>query len=219
MLGKLSRRTRRKLEEHGKRAPAVVLEIAERGMSVTSGPAGLVASTEVALKTKLRVEPADEMPFEVEERFRYPQLAIPSVGSRLAVIYDPSDHDKLMIDRSPAGAAIQFGGAAGMEGTDLQSLVAKIKDAQSQTQDPQELARVLQEQLGTNVTVQQQDSSGVTFGAADAGVSAGGSAFGTSAAPSQDPVDKLTKLAELREKGMLTDAEFESQKARILGEG
>jgi hypothetical protein len=28
----------------------------------------------------------------------------------------------------------------------------------------------------------------------------------------------LTKLAELREKGMLTDAEFESQKARILGE-
>jgi hypothetical protein len=28
----------------------------------------------------------------------------------------------------------------------------------------------------------------------------------------------LTKLAELREKGMLTDAEFESQKARTLGE-
>jgi hypothetical protein len=219
MLGKLSRRTRKKLEEHGKRAPAVVLDIAERGMSVTSGPAGLVSSTEVALKTKLRVEPDDELPFEVEERFRYPQLAIPSVGSRVAVLYDPSDHDKIMIDRSAAGAAIQFGGAAGMDGTDLQSLVSKVKDAQSQTQDPQELARILQEQLGTNVTVQQQDSSGVTFGAPGTGFGTPDSAFGTPAAPSEDPVDKLTKLAELREKGMLTESEFESQKARILGDG
>jgi len=219
MLGKLSRRTRKKLEQHGKRAPAVVVDIAERGMSVTSGPAGLVSSTELALKTKLRVEPADEPQFEVEERFRYPQLAVPSVGSRVAVIYDPSDHDKIMIDRSPAGAAIQFGGAAGMQGTDLQSLVSKVKDAQSQTQDPQELARILQEQLGTNVTVQQQDSSGVTFGAPDTEFGLPDSAFGTSQAPSEDPVDKLTKLAELREKGMLTDAEFESLKARILGEG
>src|SRR5215216_2885908 len=174
MLGKLSRRTRKKLEQHGKRAPAVVVDIAERGMSVTSGPAGLVSSTELALKTKLRVKPADEP---------------------------------------------QFGGAAGMQGTDLQSLVSKVKDAQSQTQDPQELARILQEQLGTNVTVQQHDSSGVTFGAPDTEFGLPDSAFGTSQAPSEDPVDKLTKLAELREKGMLTDAEFESLKARILGEG
>jgi hypothetical protein len=117
-----------------------------------------------------------------------------------------------MIDRSAAGAAMQFGAAAGMQGTDLQSLVSTVKEAQSQTQDPQELARLLQEQLGANVTVQQQDSSGVTFGAP-------GAAFGTPQAAEEDPVDKLTKLAELKEKGMLTDSEFESQKARILSEG
>lgn len=212
MLGKPSRRTRKKLEQHGKRAPAVILEIADRGMSVTSGPDNLVSSTEVMLKTKLRVEPADEMPFEIEERLRYPQLEIPSVGSRLGVVYDPSDHDKLMIDRSAAGAAVQFGAAAGMQGTDLQSLVSEVKEAQSQTQDPQELARLLQERLGANVTVQQQDSSGVTFGAPGAG-------FAAPAPAPEDPVDKLAKLAELREKGMLTDSEFESQKARILSEG
>lgn len=212
MLGKPSRRTRKKLEQHGKHAPAVILEIADRGMSVTSGPDNLVSSTEVMLKTKLRVEPADEMPFEIEERLRYPQLEIPSVGSRLGVVYDPSDHDKLMIDRSAAGAAVQFGAAAGMQGTDLQSLVSEVKEAQSQTQDPQELARLLQERLGANVTVQQQDSSGVTFGAPGAG-------FAAPAPAPEDPVDKLAKLAELREKGMLTDSEFESQKARILSEG
>jgi len=212
MLGKASRRTRRKLEENGKRASAVVVEIAKRGMSVTSGNENIVSNTEVVLKTKLRVEPPDEPPFEVEERFRYPQLAIPSAGSRLAVLYDPQDHDKLMLDDSPAGAAVQFGDASGMGGMDMQTLMSKVKDAQSQTQDPQELARLLQDQLGTNVTVEPPvESTGVTFG----------SGFGNPAqAPAEeDPVDKLAKLAELKEKGMLTDSEFESQKARILSEG
>ena len=209
MLGKPSRRTRKKLEEHGKRAPAVVLEIAEKGMAVTSGSGQLVANTEVMLKTKVRVEPDDEPAFEVEERFRYPQLSIPSVGSRLAVIYDPQDHDKIMIDRSVEGVATQFANVPGLQGTDLQGLMNTVQQAEAQTQDPQELARILQQQLGTSVNV-QQDTSGVTFGTPPAG-------FG--AAPAEeDPVDKLAKLAELREKGMLTDAEFESQKARILGE-
>ncbi len=211
MLGKPSRRTRKKLEEHGKRAPAVVVEIAEKGMAVTSGSEQIVANTEVMLKTKLRVEPADEPQFEVEERFRFPQLSIPTVGTRLAVIYDPSDHDKVMIDRSPEGVATQFANVPGLQGTDLEGLMATVQQAESQTQDPQELARILQQQLGTNVNVQQQGSSGMTFGAPPAG-------FGTPAPQEEDPVDKLAKLAELREKGMLTDAEFESQKARILGE-
>src|SRR6266511_2601379 len=175
MLGKAFRRTRRKLEENGKRASAVVVEIAKRGMSVTSGNENIVSNTEV-------------------------------------VLYDPQDHDKLMLDDSPAGAAVQFGDASGMGGMDMQTLMSKVKDAQSQTQDPQELARLLQDQLGTNVTVEPPvESTGVTFG----------SGFGNPAqAPAEeDPVDKLAKLAELKEKGMLTDSEFESQKARILSEG
>ena len=32
-----------------------------------------------------------------------------------------------------------------------------------------------------------------------------------------DPVEQLTKLAALKEQGILTDAEFSAQKARILG--
>lgn len=212
MLGKPSKRTRKKLEEHGKRAPAVVVEIAEKGMSVTSGNAQLVSNTEVMLKTKLRVEPEDEPAFEVEERFRYGQLSIPPVGSRLAVIYDPSDHDKVMLDDSLEGAAVQFGGVPGMQGMDLQDVMSKVRDAQSQTQDPKEMGRILAQDFGTNVNVSQQDSSGMTFGAPPTG-------FGAPTTPDEDPVDKLAKLAELKEKGMLTDAEFESQKARILGQG
>jgi hypothetical protein len=31
------------------------------------------------------------------------------------------------------------------------------------------------------------------------------------------PIDELTKLAALRDQGILTDAEFDAQKAKILG--
>jgi len=36
------------------------------------------------------------------------------------------------------------------------------------------------------------------------------------AAPQQDPVEQLEKLAKLKEQGILTDAEFEVQKQKIL---
>ena len=35
-------------------------------------------------------------------------------------------------------------------------------------------------------------------------------------APAADPIEQLTKLAALKEQGILTDAEFVAQKARIL---
>ena len=36
------------------------------------------------------------------------------------------------------------------------------------------------------------------------------------AAPTESRVDKLTQLAALKEQGVLTDAEFAAEKARIL---
>jgi hypothetical protein len=36
------------------------------------------------------------------------------------------------------------------------------------------------------------------------------------AAPAADPIEQLQKLAELKNQGILTDAEFEAQKAKIL---
>jgi hypothetical protein len=37
------------------------------------------------------------------------------------------------------------------------------------------------------------------------------------AAPAADPIQQLKDLAELKAQGILTEAEFESQKAKILG--
>lgn len=36
------------------------------------------------------------------------------------------------------------------------------------------------------------------------------------AAPAQDPLEQLKQLGELKASGVLTDAEFEAQKAKIL---
>ena len=35
--------------------------------------------------------------------------------------------------------------------------------------------------------------------------------------PAVDPIEQLTKLGQLRDSGVLTEAEFEAQKAKILG--
>jgi membrane protease subunit (stomatin/prohibitin family) len=37
------------------------------------------------------------------------------------------------------------------------------------------------------------------------------------AAPEADPIERLRQLGELHEQGILTDAEFEAQKAKVLG--
>jgi hypothetical protein len=36
-------------------------------------------------------------------------------------------------------------------------------------------------------------------------------------APASDPIEQLKQLAELKNQGILTDAEFQAQKARVLG--
>ncbi len=37
------------------------------------------------------------------------------------------------------------------------------------------------------------------------------------AAPEADPIERLRQLGELHEQGILTDAEFQAQKAKVLG--
>ena len=54
-----------------------------------------------------------------------------------------------------------------------------------------------------------------------AGPQPGGPRFGgpqPAGAPAQDPLDRIAKLAQLRDSGALTDEEFETQKAKLLGE-
>jgi hypothetical protein len=103
MLGKRSKRTRQRLEESGTKARATILEIADKGIAESSGQEGIVANTELVRKTHLKVTPDNEPEFEVTQRFRFPQDGLPRAGQVVSVIYDPSDHDKIMLDQSREG--------------------------------------------------------------------------------------------------------------------
>ena len=61
------------------------------------------------------------------------------------------------------------------------------------------------------------NAQGASLGGSPAGIPVGASADAPPA-PSSDPLDRLKKLNDLRQAGALTDAEFEAQKAKLLGE-
>jgi hypothetical protein len=191
MLGKPNRWTRHHLESQGREAVATVLEISKRGVAVTTGGGALVSDTEVLLKTRLRVEPVGEPAFEVEERFRYPQLNIPGVGDQLTVRYSPADHDKLMIDRDNPLARR----ATTRSGKSPAELLQLVRDAKARSGgDRAKMAELLRE----------------TVGVSDAP---------PPVAPAGEPstIDQLERLSALRAQGMLTDAEFAAEKAKLLG--
>ena len=197
MLGKPSRRTRKKLAAHGRIASAVVLEISDNGMAITNGSDGLVANTEVLKKARLRVEPEGEAAFEVHQRFRFPQLAVPGVGSHVSVRYDPDDHDQIMIDDSEAAVLETMSARTGL---DLGGLMSTIRDTKADHPgDRQAMQQALLASLGQ-------------------GTAAFGSPL-TMPGAVADTVSQVERLAALHASGALTDAEFSAAKARILADG
>ncbi len=183
MFGKPRKGVRKELEKEGVRASAVVVDIAHRGISIQTD--GNVAGAEASLKTTLRVQPPDGMPaFDVHQAFRYSQFAVPNAGDHVRVIYDPDDHEHIMIDTSSPVSSVRnividngvvVQGDTG--GLDVNALLANLASA-----------------------VPGLDLTGTT----------------ATAAPAPDPLDQLAKLGALKQQGLLTDAEFEEQKARIL---
>jgi hypothetical protein len=77
--------------------------------------------------------------------------------------------------------------------------------------DPQDTAQVAIDWQG-QAAQGMAAAQGAMAGQAMAAAAAGG------ATAAQDPVARLERLAALHEKGLLTDAELQAQKAKILGE-
>lgn len=127
----------------------------------------------------------------------------PYAGQTLSVTVDRADPDHVKIewDDVPTGdelgaaeadqiaAAMRSGGASGLPGG-----------------VPPEAAAIVDQitDMFPGATVVVNDPTDLRGGAADGG---------------DDRVSQLERLAKLHEDGALTDAEFEAEKARILGEG
>ncbi|MEA2314323.1 MAG: hypothetical protein QOI03_1015 [Solirubrobacteraceae bacterium] len=84
-----------------------VLEVGKRGFSMSSGNE-TTWNNEVVTKARIRVEPVNEASFEWEGRLRFWETQTPVADDRIWVLFDPADHEKLMVDFSDRPGA--FGG-------------------------------------------------------------------------------------------------------------
>lgn len=195
---------RRDLSKVGVRAFADVLAAEQSAIAVTIGNPNLVNNTEVRWKLLLRVTPEAEPPFEAGLTALLPQLSPPRPGMRVPVLYDPKDHSRVQLDRRPAAtadAAIDAVTAARPDLAGAQVMGMPMTDVIRQAiADP---GGFREEMMRRGAEMQQQ-----ALGAMRA------------AQPQQgaDPIDRLERLAALKDRGLLTDEEFERQKRKILGD-
>ena len=212
MLGKPSRRTRKHLDENGRVAQAEVLEIADSGPTFEREgherkwwrpddaiPDWMRPSRqiyEIALKTRLRVRPEGEPEFDVETTIRFPQSYEPKAGDEIEVIYDPEDHDKLMLgEYDPHDASLD-------EGTK--------KTAQDWLN--------AYGQGGEAASLEAEEPDGPIDGARATGAISGpGMTTGATYAEGVDPNARMMELATQLQKGEITMEQFEEEQKKLFG--
>ena len=182
----------RHLQRTGKRGTAVVLDVDDTGVTVNNNP---------RVRLKLRVQPEDGSEFEVETKKVVSRLTIPQPGMLLAVRYDPENPKNLVFDDADGD-----GREAGMPASDqVEAMVRQALAAKRITgarQDEAVRDALAQLERGNHSIDLRHYTRG------DRG--------GEPANETVDPLDRLKKLAELRDSGVLTESEFEVQKAKIL---
>jgi Short C-terminal domain len=161
----------------------------------TGGTVGLNnwGSGKKHVKVALRVEPDGQEPFEVTITQAFDGNP-PGEGWRCQVIYDADDHSKI---------AIQEGSNVppGLSQSQAEAAAAHRKARREARASGDPAAYMAEWKAKAN----RGEIPGVTR------VGEQG------AAPAMaDTTDQLTKLADLRDRGVLTDAEFESQKSKLL---
>ncbi|HEY6280157.1 MAG TPA: SHOCT domain-containing protein [Streptosporangiaceae bacterium] len=131
-------------------------------------------------------------------------------GSVVPVRYDPSDHSKVVLDVPALEERHARADAAGKAQLDAQ--FARLGEPGSGTgggPGVQGLAG-----LGNLGDLKAQ----LLQAAAENPSSVVNLSSGWPGRPGSDPEDRLAKLADLKERGVLSDEEFAAEKAKILGE-
>jgi hypothetical protein len=158
---------------------------------ITSAKAGKKLKgdpSQIVWKVSLRVTPDDAGPFDAAIQVPFPARGGgPSLGSLIGVVYDPHNHSKLAVD--PNADTASWGQVqAGM----MQHIVDQAMHR------PGTAVFAGGQWIGGNSPAQP-------------------AAPAPPAAPSGGLADELERLATLRDQGTLTDAEFQAQKAKLLG--
>jgi hypothetical protein len=196
--------------------PAEILSAKEGRFQFTRGAsaADQVANATSTWKVQLHVMPEGDAPFEVEIKQGFAKTGSgPKVGSTIGVLYDPNDHTRVAIDHSTAGAVVQATNflSPGIKSSLESALGASTQDILSEAMaDPKAFREKMLADRAAPVAM--PDFPPMT-------------GFPTPAPPVPAPpapvpasaADELLKLAELRDRGVLSDEEFQAEKQRVLG--
>ena len=207
MIGSAGRLEKDLREGGGLTAPAEVTAAKQGRWTRSSGAsaADQAMSATVTWKLGLRVTPDGEEPFDAEVKEPYQKMGGgPIVGQTLGVLYDPSDHTRVAIDHSSQGQVIQ---ALSHMSPEMQAALGSVGGGSAQD--------LVEEAMADPKAFREKMRAGRSGPVV---IVAGQQVPGTpAAAPPMSPTDEIAKLADLRDRGALTDAEFQAQKQRVLG--
>jgi non-canonical (house-cleaning) NTP pyrophosphatase len=187
------------MENGGTVAWATVLDGKDK-WSTASG-SGFYAPSKVTehMRLKLRVEPEGETPFEADFSQAF-SGSVPFTGWQCKVVYDPADRSRIaVIEGSVAPPGVTHEQAE-RSATRRAEMSAAVKSGKLAEYVEERKAQALRGELGGTVFVNGQMMSGPV-------------------SPQPSVVDQMTKLAALRDRGALTEAEFNAEKAKLLAEG
>lgn len=183
----------------GKRARA--LELVQHG-SRCPGVVVSVEDTNVTIndnprvKLTVRAEPPGESPFTIVKHTTVSRVNIPRQGDRCTVFYDPTNREGkngITFDSVPAGFAMPVATGGVSAGTP-----APASPIPGFSQQPPSAPA-------------PPAAEPIPGFSSPANVGGGGE-------PDDDALEKIEKLGKLRERGLVTQAEFDEQKRRLLGE-
>jgi hypothetical protein len=226
----INRRSDRKLalRQTGLPGTAQILEATQTGVYINENP---------QVKLSLNVQAQGIPPYQTEIKATVPLIALGVLGSGrpLTVYVNPDDHEDILVDWSnqavlggagmpgapvsagsgpftfafPDGSSVDLSSDAAAQQEILDVLRAKGLDPHSGTLDlranPDARAAVLDVIARRGYRVPEAARQGATAGAAAAG-----------GADERPGVERLVELQQMKEKGLITDEDFEETKERIL---
>lgn len=161
-------------------------------------------------RVTIRVKFPDGLTTEFKKWLDWHEVGQLYQGSVVPVRYDPSDHSKVVLDVPALEERHARADAAGKAQLDAQ--FARLGEPGSGTGGgPGVQALAGPGNLG-DLKAQLLQT------AAENPASVVNLSSGSPGRPGSDPEDRLAKLADLKERGVLSDEEFAAEKAKILGE-
>jgi hypothetical protein len=217
LFGRGKRQRALQLVQHGQRCPGEVMSVEDTNVTINDNP---------RVRITVQAQPPGEPPFTIVKTTTVSRVNIPRRGDRCTVFYDPSDRENrngITFDPVPAGfgppvatggfggvGGVSVGGTGGVPGFTPPPTAGAGPPFTPPAATPPPAAPI------PGFSPPPPTPSPIPGFGPPGGINPGAAAGDDD--DDEDPIVKLERLGKLRERGLLTEAEFEEQKRRLLGE-